>query len=113
MWKKASICSSERPLVSGTQQPVKSRLSRQMAEKKKKGTWRPKAFCSRELGKELLSVHSLCQNFKGSTSTGSLWGLHLATALLGNPAFSTIPKLPLSLLAWRLHSLRCTSTPKL
>ena len=63
MWKKASICSSERPLVSGTQQPVKSRLSRQMAEKKKKGTWRPKAVCSGEwgVGRELLSVHSLQQ----------------------------------------------------
>lgn len=66
MWKKASICSSERPLVSGTQQPVKSRLSRQMAKKKKKGTWRPKAFCSRESGKELLSRHGLHQSFMGS-----------------------------------------------
>lgn len=44
MWKKDSICSSERPLVSGTQQPVNTRLTRQMAAKKKKGTWRPKAF---------------------------------------------------------------------
>lgn len=65
MWKKASICSSERPLVSGTQQPVKSRLSRQTAEKKKKGTWRPKAFCSRELGKELLSIHDFQPEFYG------------------------------------------------
>lgn len=72
MWKKASICSSERPLVSGTQQPVKSRLSRQMAEKKKKGTWRPKALCSRELGKELLSRHGLHKDFMGSASTGNL-----------------------------------------
>lgn len=65
MWKKASICSSERPLVSGTQQPVKSRLSRQMAEKKKKGTWRPKAFCSGELGRESLSRHSPQPEFHG------------------------------------------------
>lgn len=51
----------------------------QMAEKKKKGTWRPKAFCSGELGRE--SAPS--QNFMDSVSTGSLWGgLHLATALL-------------------------------
>lgn len=66
MWKKASMCSSERPLVSGTQQPVKSRLSRQMAEKKKKGTWRPKAFCIREVGKGLLIRHGLHQSFMGS-----------------------------------------------
>lgn len=44
MRKKDSICSSDRPLVSGTQQPVNSRLAKQMAAKKKKGTWRPKAF---------------------------------------------------------------------
>lgn len=45
MRKKDSICSSDRPLVSGTQQPVNTRLAKQMAAKKKKGTWRPKAFC--------------------------------------------------------------------
>lgn len=65
MWKKASICSSERPLVSGTQQPVKSRLSRQMAEKKKKGTWRPKAFCSGELGRASLDRLSPQPEFHG------------------------------------------------
>ena len=111
MWKKASICSSERPLVSGTQQPVKSKLRRQMAEKKKKGTWRPKAFCSRELGKELLTIHGFRQNFMGLASTDSLWGLHLATAPLRNlPAFPTIhSQASLSRLAWRLYP----STPKL
>lgn len=45
--KKDSICSSERPLVSGTQQPVNTRFSKQMAAKKKKGTCRPKAFWGR------------------------------------------------------------------
>lgn len=44
MRKKDSICSSDRPLVSGTQQPVNTRLAKQTAAKKKKGTWRPKAF---------------------------------------------------------------------
>lgn len=44
MRKNDSICSSDRPLVSGTQQPVNSRFTKQMAAKKKKGTWRPKAF---------------------------------------------------------------------
>lgn len=52
MRKKDSICSSDRPLVSGTQQPVNTRFAKQMAAKKKKGTWRPKAFwgCQREAG---------------------------------------------------------------
>lgn len=44
MRKKDSICSRDRPLVSGTQQPVNTRLTKQMAAKKKKGTWRPKAL---------------------------------------------------------------------
>lgn len=44
MRKKDSICSSDRPFVSGTQQPVNTRFTKQMAAKKKKGTWRPKAF---------------------------------------------------------------------
>lgn len=44
MRKKDSICSSDRPLVSGTQQPVKARFTRHTAAKKKKGACRPKAF---------------------------------------------------------------------
>ena len=47
MRKKASICSSDRPLVSGTQQPVKARFTEHTAAKKKKGTCRPKAFWGR------------------------------------------------------------------
>lgn len=47
MRKKDSICSSDRPFVSGTQQPVNTRFTKQMAAKKKKGTWRPKAFWGR------------------------------------------------------------------
>lgn len=50
MRKKDSICSSDRPLVSGTQQPVNSRFTKQMAAKKKKGTWRPKAFWGCRVG---------------------------------------------------------------
>lgn len=50
MRKKDSICSRDRPLVSGTQQPVNTRLTKQMAAKKKKGTWRPKALCGWKAG---------------------------------------------------------------
>lgn len=43
--KKASICSRDLPLVSGTQQPVKKMFPAQMIAKKKKGTSRPKLSC--------------------------------------------------------------------
>lgn len=56
MRKKDSICSSDRPLVSGTQQPVKARFTRHTAAKKKKGACRPKAFCGGERGSRGASV---------------------------------------------------------
>lgn len=41
--KKASICSRDLPLVSGTQQPVNKMFPAQMTAKNRKGTSRPKA----------------------------------------------------------------------
>lgn len=43
--KKASICSRDLPLVSGTQQPVNKMFPALMTAKNRKGTSRPKAFC--------------------------------------------------------------------
>lgn len=40
--KKASICSRDLPLVSGTQQPVNKMFAAQMTTKNRKGTSRPK-----------------------------------------------------------------------
>lgn len=42
--KKASICSRDLPLVSGTQHPVNKTFPALMTAKKRKGTSRPKAF---------------------------------------------------------------------
>lgn len=42
--KKASICSRDLPLVSGTQQPVNRMFPALMTAKNRKGTSRPKAF---------------------------------------------------------------------
>lgn len=68
MRKKDSICSSDRPLVSGTQQPVNTRLATQTAAKKKKGTCRPKAFWGCE-GDDLVTRGS-----RGPPSVGQPWG---------------------------------------